>query len=194
MKTVIYSITNTMNNKRYIGSSKSYKRRWYEHLYQLKNNYHHSIYLQRTYNKYGKSILEFEILEECTIENRKERELYYITLYKAFDKNYGYNNQEPNKERFKHSDETKEKMFQSRLKGYKVSPIDVYLIDGTFYNTFRSIKACSECMNIPQSVIYRIFRKEGKQFKGYTFFKNGEKFSYTPSKMQRDMSNFIKNK
>ena len=85
----IYQIKNIKNNKIYIGSSKDIYRRWREHLYKLQNNIHHSIKLQRSYNKTkDKNIFLFEIVEEVTEEQLNEREQYYIDLYDSFRNGY----------------------------------------------------------------------------------------------------------
>ncbi len=60
----IYRIVNVINNKSYIGSSKNIIRRWYFHKSALKNNRHHCIYLQRSWNKHGKDSFKFEIIAE----------------------------------------------------------------------------------------------------------------------------------
>jgi|694.fasta_scaffold00217_44 hypothetical protein len=78
----IYKITNSINNKIYIGSSVDIKARKYLHLSMLKNNKHHSPILQRVYNKYGKNSLKFEIIELCKEINLLEREQYYIDTLK----------------------------------------------------------------------------------------------------------------
>ena len=65
----IYSITNTLNNKRYIGYSIDIQRRWATHKRDLKNNKHENDHLQKAYNKYGEDAFKFEIIEECTKEN-----------------------------------------------------------------------------------------------------------------------------
>lgn len=63
MKSGIYKITNSINNKFYIGSSKNIERRFYIHKSKLKNNDHANIILQRSYNKYG-DVFKYEIIEE----------------------------------------------------------------------------------------------------------------------------------
>lgn len=45
---VIYMILNLKNGKKYIGSATNFQRRKTKHLYQLKNNKHHSISLQQS--------------------------------------------------------------------------------------------------------------------------------------------------
>lgn len=68
----IYKITNTVNGKFYIGSSKHIPTRIKQHFYQLRRNLHHSAHLQSAYNKYGKDSFIHEVLLEC--ENFLEEE------------------------------------------------------------------------------------------------------------------------
>jgi len=81
-KSGIYKIINNKNQKYYIGSAKSLSGRWRLHKSQLKNNKHHSIYLQRSFNKYGYSSFSFEILEYCDVELLIEREQFYLDTLK----------------------------------------------------------------------------------------------------------------
>ncbi len=69
----IYKILNTINGDFYIGSACHFRKRWENHLYELRKNKHHSIHLQRAWNKYGEQAFEFKILLYCDIENL----LYY---------------------------------------------------------------------------------------------------------------------
>ena len=76
----IYKLT--INNKFYIGSSKNIGIRLSKHLLDLERNLHHSIYLQRAWNKYQN--INIEIIEIC--DNTIEREQYYInTLQPHFN-------------------------------------------------------------------------------------------------------------
>lgn len=61
----IYAIVNTLNNHKYIGSSKHIRDRMYQHRANLRNNRHHSVYLQNAYNKYGEDKFIWIILETC---------------------------------------------------------------------------------------------------------------------------------
>ena len=86
----IYKIVNIKDKKVYIGSSKRIEIREKEHFKKLKNNKHHSIKLQRAYNKYGIKNFILEIVEIVEDESKLfERENYYIELYNSF--NEGYN-------------------------------------------------------------------------------------------------------
>ena len=89
---VIYRIICLINNKIYIGSSVDYKSRKRAHLNDLKRNGHHSITLQRAWNKYGKDNFIFEIIERIVdVNSILEREQYYLDIMKPYDKNIGYN-------------------------------------------------------------------------------------------------------
>lgn len=64
IKSGIYKITNTENNKVYIGESLDIHRRWDEHKYDLLHNKHCNYLLQNDFNKYGIDMFNFEIIQE----------------------------------------------------------------------------------------------------------------------------------
>ena len=69
---IIYQIRCLINNKVYIGSSHDSvgtNKRWKLHLNSLQKNQHHSIILQRAWNKYGEDTFVFEVLLRCDSEN-----------------------------------------------------------------------------------------------------------------------------
>jgi group I intron endonuclease len=112
----IYIIRNNINDKIYIGSAIDVKARWVTHRSRLKNNQHHSIILQRAYNKYGIESLSYEILEYVTDKNKLiEREQVWINFFKP---EYNINKIAGNNLGMKHSEETKKKMSEAH-KGYK---------------------------------------------------------------------------
>lgn len=78
----IYKIVNKINQKSYVGSSVRLIYRHKRHLSDLRTNQHHSLALQRAYNKYGESNFEFTIIEYCNNSNILEREQYYIDALK----------------------------------------------------------------------------------------------------------------
>ena len=60
----IYTITNKITGKLYIGESLDIYRRWHdEHIPQLRKNCHYNKELQSDFNKYGEENFSFEILE-----------------------------------------------------------------------------------------------------------------------------------
>jgi group I intron endonuclease len=68
IKSGIYRIVNTINDKYYIGSAYDLYKRFKDHKSALKSNRHHNKQLTRFVNKYGLDKLNFELLEECNIE------------------------------------------------------------------------------------------------------------------------------
>ena len=55
----------------------------------MRNNKHDNQYLQNAWNKYGAESFEFIIIEECSVEDLNEREIYWIKFYK--DQKISYN-------------------------------------------------------------------------------------------------------
>lgn len=114
MKTqCIYEIVNTVNQRKYIGSSVDYDRRVKRHLRLLNKNKHHSRYLQNAWNHYGNEKFEFHILE--LVPNKNElitREMFYISKL-----NPEYNTMRDVKSHIglKRSDETRQKISLSQL-------------------------------------------------------------------------------
>lgn len=79
----IYQIRNTINNKIYIGSTKSLKKRQTKHIRDLRTDDHHNIHLQRCFNKtQDESVYVFEIIEECSADELFEREEFWIDKLK----------------------------------------------------------------------------------------------------------------
>lgn len=83
----IYKITNTINNKVYIGQSVNIHRRWRQHINRAGRDnmpLHNAIY------KYGKDNFLFEVIEECTIDLLDSMEQKWIQYYNSIIP-YGYN-------------------------------------------------------------------------------------------------------
>lgn len=88
----IYSIKNKINNKIYIGSATNLSNRWSRHKSDLILKKHHSIYLQRAWDKHGEQSFEFSIIEEI-LESQDLiiKEQYYLDLYRSYNPEFGYN-------------------------------------------------------------------------------------------------------
>ena len=86
----IYKIENKNTGKVYIGKSKDIYKRWKEHRAMLEKGIHHSVKLQRSYNKTkDKTIFEYSILEEVQDESKlTEREDHYINKYDSLFNGY----------------------------------------------------------------------------------------------------------
>lgn len=106
----IYCIENKINGKQYIGSTTTtFSTRLKNHLHYLKRGNHHSIILQRAFEKYGIDCFSIKLVEFADIKDSKTiktREQYYLDTLKP-----EYNIL-PNAESFsgyKHSEELKKK-------------------------------------------------------------------------------------
>lgn len=90
----IYLITNTKNNKKYVGQSWNIFQRWTNHRTSLRGGYHGNTHLQNAWNKYGEDNFTFEILKECgTQEELNECEINYIAYFNSANQDFGYNDE-----------------------------------------------------------------------------------------------------
>jgi hypothetical protein len=87
----IYKITNTKNNKVYVGSSIEIEKRREKHFWMLKKGIHDNKFLQSSFNRDGNENFIFEIIEFCDFEVLVNKENYYITEYKSNNMKFGYN-------------------------------------------------------------------------------------------------------
>ena len=80
----IYKITNTTNDKFYIGSSIHITKRWWSHKTLLTTGNHINVHLQKSWNLYGENSFQFIIIEEMPSASHEEiikREQELINLY-----------------------------------------------------------------------------------------------------------------
>ena len=74
----LYRITNTLNEKFYIGSSCNIERRWRDgHVNKLRKNKHNNKYLQNSWNKNGENTFAVDVVKICPrkdllVEEQKE--------------------------------------------------------------------------------------------------------------------------
>lgn len=86
----IYIIKNIKTNKVYVGQTKQkFKKRYWAHLWALRNGIHFNKKLQSSYNKYGEDFFEFQIVEiidnpDCLDEKEKE----YIQKFDSISNGY----------------------------------------------------------------------------------------------------------
>ena len=113
---LIYSITNTINNKKYFGQT---IRGLFERYSEYKTLYNKNItnsneYLYNSFIKYGFDKFKFEVIELCSsIDELNEKEKYYISIYDTTNRNFGYNIHEGGRNS-PLSEETKRKMSEVR--------------------------------------------------------------------------------
>lgn len=81
----VYKILNQVNNKVYIGSSKSIENRISTHISRLKRGVHRNKHLQSSWIKYGAKNFLFSVVEFCEVNELLEREQCYIDSYNKKD-------------------------------------------------------------------------------------------------------------
>jgi group I intron endonuclease len=91
MTSCIYTITNKINHKIYVGKTNHFTRRKNQHKRALQENRHGNIHLQRAWNTYGEENFLFETLEEYPNEYLYAMEHYWCNLLDNFNYDRGYN-------------------------------------------------------------------------------------------------------
>lgn len=85
----IYKITNTLNNKIYIGQTiKTVEKRFQQHKNNSNKPYFSQIVLYKAFNKYGVENFICETIEEVENEQLDEREKYWIDYYDSYFEGY----------------------------------------------------------------------------------------------------------
>lgn len=110
----IYSIRRCNSQRAYIGSAARIHRRWLEHLRSLRRGAHHSVKLQRAWNKYGEDNFRLTIIEIVSdISILIDREQYWMDALSAYKTGYNTRPQAASQLGFRHSPETIKK-FRAR--------------------------------------------------------------------------------
>lgn len=177
----IYCIENTINNKKYIGSSNDFIQRKGQHTYQLKNACHYNSHLNSSFQKYGKENFKFSILEYCNDCNDLELKILeqkWVDLFDVTNREKGYNKVKDVVRRsgYKMSDEAKKKMSISK-KGKKQSleviearvarrrkVIYQYDINNNFMKEFSCLKEASEATGIDRGTLSKAANPKEKGF------------------------------
>ena len=143
----IYCIVNTINNKKYVGSSKSIYFRVIEHISHLRKGKHHSKYLQNSFNKYGENVFITNILEICVkdVKILREKEKYWIDkLSPEYNIMQNPVTWEPTKETKKQISETLKNKYKSGeiIPNYNLETsvsLDLYDFSENLIGSYRSI-------------------------------------------------------
>lgn len=86
----IYKISNSINDKVYIGKTLStIEKRFQEHIKDAYRETDNVRPLYRAIRKYGADVFHVELIEQISIENLSDREKYWIQYYDSY--NNGYN-------------------------------------------------------------------------------------------------------
>lgn len=87
----IYKITNTINNKIYIGqTTRTVEDRWKQHVLDSKRS-DKQTYLYKAFNKYGIDNFIIEEIIEAPQDELDDLEIYYINKYDSYNNGYNMN-------------------------------------------------------------------------------------------------------
>lgn len=85
----IYLITNSVNDKVYVGQTiQSLKKRFNGHCCYSKTDKSVNMYIKRAIHKYGRDKFTIHLIEECPIELLNDREKYWISFYNSYKDGY----------------------------------------------------------------------------------------------------------
>lgn len=183
----IYSITNILSGDQYIGQTgERFMRRYWHYRWKLRNGTHDNAHLQSAFNKYGEDAFVFEVIESVDDVNRlDELEIFYIEknhssynilqggggrrgtpMCEHAKEIIGAKNREHMTGR-KHSEETKNKMSESRrgqwytrhgktnvIAETEAEQIKKLLIGG------KSVSAIAKDMSLPRGAVANILSND----------------------------------
>lgn len=165
----IYKITNTINNKCYIGMSIRLKTRFKRHLKELKDGSHPNKYLCRAFNKYGIENFDIEVLEQFNTITQKEllkNEIKYIKYYNSLEN--GYNMMLDNSTHFKKLNKT-EKHIEKNRKSQSKAIFSFNRFTGEFFEEFSSLTEAAIFFNTSTTNISGVCKGRLNYIKDHVF-------------------------
>lgn len=160
----IYMLYCTSNDKCYIGSALNIKARLLRHTNYLKRNCHHSLKLQRAYNKYSITSFKIGILELCTEDELKVKEEKWINYVDCFKNGFNNTNICRVTPSFKMtSEQIKKATLKSQLKVVALN------FEGGLEYTFESVAAAARHFKTSTSNISGCCQGKFNQIKDHIF-------------------------
>jgi group I intron endonuclease len=185
--TGIYKITNTINNKSYVGSSVDVYQRgcMYKHL--IKRKKLHNKHLQSSVEKYGYDNFTFELLNKCK-ENTSVFDLHQLEQFYINKINPEYNKRTvvDTNHLLSHSQETKDKISKSLKESFKNGSkvinriqehnIKVSLFDlfGNHIQDFPGLAHCAEFVGVKYTSITYAIKSKRRRVKKYIVLRTEE--------------------
>lgn len=152
----IYLILNTVNNKKYVGSSIRISKRFKEHKQSLKKGIHVNSYLQHSYKKYGAESFKYSILEHCDDHELLARESKWCSDLNTHNSNFGYNlatilRGGPI------SEELRQQQINDAIGSKRVF---IFNSKGNIVNTFKSKREAARILCVTDNYVYRLITEK----------------------------------
>lgn len=178
--TGIYKITNTINNKSYIGSSVDVYQRgcMYKHLIKRKSL--HNKHLQSAVEKYGYDNFTFELLDRCekgaSIFDLHQLEQFYIN---KINPEYNKRTIVDTNHLLSHSQQTKDKISKSLKESFKNGgkvinriqehnvKVSLFDLNGNHIQDFPGLAHCADFVGVKYQSITFAINSERKRIKNY---------------------------
>lgn len=133
MKSGIYRIVNTLNEKCYVGQTVDLKRRFSNHKSSYKNSRGNHPVLHHAINKYGWSAFKYEVICRCPIEYLNKMEIHFISHFNSYSAGYNAN--------------------KGGHESVVPKPIYQYDNKGFYINKWESVKDAAKYYNCSESLI-----------------------------------------
>lgn len=159
----IYKITNKINNKCYIGQSNNCERRFKEHQTKGKTS---RIPVDVAIEKYGIDAFNYEIIEECSIEELNQKEQYWIKYYNSIAQ--GYNCSEGGDQQSIGSNNGRSKLTEEDVIEIRIA-YNNHLKQKDVYEKYKDIISFNHFQNIWQGrswkhIMPEVFTQENKDY------------------------------
>ena len=175
----IYKIVNIKNGKFYIGSTMSFKNRFNAHKKDLEKGCHANDHLSRDYVKCGSESFIFEVLKECSVNNKKDRDCLFDIEQKYLDKHF-----DNGKTCYNLSKDARVPV--EYIVKYPICQLDK---NGKSIKTWTSAAEASKALNINEGSIRNAAKGHNITYKGYRwiFMEKEKAIKYKPrEKLKND--------
>jgi group I intron endonuclease len=167
---IIYEIRNIITDRRYIGQTRQkdpQKRRRY-HYWTLNKNIHVNEYLQHSWNKYGQSKFEFNVIDSAnSLEELNKKEQQWIEKYRSINLSY---NMTIGGDVREFTEETLQKLRISSTKAMecKRRPIpDLISPDGTVYTNLIGLSEFCRIHNLRRARLRKVINGDQHEHRGW---------------------------
>jgi len=168
------------NGKVYIGKTKNFKNRKYQHKWNSERNHDKHIIVYKSIRKYGFDNIKWEILYECkTNEELSKKEIEYIKKYNSTCHKFGYNMVCGDKEEFSKREnfdkEYQVEIIRKKLKSNGHDPNKYIVIDSNLSNEIKNdylvnklgIRALNKKYKISRQRLTRFLKSENIEIDKY---------------------------